>query len=99
MKIISITNGNWSSSETWDNGVPDLNDVVYINHNIYLDINSSTILDLYINRNGILNCGKNLKSLNITLIGGQIVCDEFAVINCTLLKSINENENENLEDI
>ena len=96
MKVInSITNGNWSSSDIWDNGVPNLNDVVYINHILNLDIDSSTILNLYITTNGILNCanGKNLNSSNITIIGGQILCDEFSVITCTTLTSVNMEEN------
>lgn len=96
MKVInSIVNGNWSSIDTWDNGVPNLNDVVYVNHTINLDIENSTILDLYITKYGILNCvdGKDLITSNIILIGGRIDCDNTRIICTTSLKSLNIDEN------
>ena len=93
MKIVSsVANGNWSSLDVWDNGIPDLNDVVYIYHNIYMDTSNNKILDLYILKDGILECDKNekLNANSIVLIGGQIICigDNFR-IQCNILRSVN----------
>jgi len=51
----SITNGNWSSATTWNNGIPANNDDVIINDTVTLDVNGpSAGISLTVNNGGSL---------------------------------------------
>ena len=59
VKYSSVSNGSWSSSSTWDNGIPPSNlppsDTIYINHEVI--INNTQIIRgvLVIDSSGLLN--------------------------------------------
>ncbi|SVA62615.1 uncharacterized protein METZ01_LOCUS115469, partial [marine metagenome] len=60
----SITNGNWTDSDTWDNGVPGLSKDAIINHVVTIQASEDVFVrDLTIN--GTLNASATFAKIGV----------------------------------
>lgn len=86
MKITnSIKDGNWNDINTWSNGIPNIGDVVSVDHIITMNsIITENIQNIYISQKGLIRIDSN-SILNVeilVIIGFSFECEKGSKIQC-----------------
>lgn len=75
--VTSVTDGDWTTTETWDNGEPVSGDEILILHDITISSNVNTPLFYIVIRGGSLDLSNNGK---LTLASGSLIVIESGFI-------------------
>lgn len=79
-KTTTINNGDWSNTNTWNNGVPGVFDTIVINDNITISKNitiGGTPTYIIINGSLYINCKNNLRGYRLKLPSGSAILLEI----------------------